>query len=73
MSNSAVARALRRRISFYLNSPIFNKYARSLKDFLIVSDLPKNSWSLTKLNLKLKYFTRSRRFIHQGIKIFYSR
>ena len=39
MSNSAVVRALRRRISFYLNSPVFNKYGRSLKDFLIVSGL----------------------------------
>ena len=37
MSNSAVARALRRRISFYLNSPVFNKYGRSLKDFLAVT------------------------------------
>ena len=39
MSNSAVVRALRRRISFYLNSPVFNKYGRSLKDFLIVCGL----------------------------------
>ena len=39
MSNSAVVRALRRRISFYLNSPVFNKYGRSLKDFLIVMGL----------------------------------
>ena len=39
MSNSAVVRALRRRINFYLNSPVFNKYGRSLKDFLIVSGL----------------------------------
>ena len=70
ISNSAVERALRRRISFYLNSPVFNKYGRSLKDFLMVSSLSKNSWSLTKLNLKLKYFKRSRRFMHQSIKIF---
>ena len=34
MSNSAVVRAVRRRISFYLNSPVFNKYGRSLRDFL---------------------------------------
>ena len=34
MSNSAVVRAVRRRISFYLNSPAFNKYGRSLRDFL---------------------------------------
>ena len=29
-------RAVRRRISFYLNSPVFNNYGRSLKDFLAV-------------------------------------
>ena len=39
MSNSAAVRALRRRINFYLNSPVFNKYGRSLKDFLIVMGL----------------------------------
>ena len=39
MSNSAVVRAVRRRISFYLNSPVFNKYGRSLRDFLIVCGL----------------------------------
>ena len=39
MSNSVVVRALRRRINFYLNSPVFNKYGRSLKDFLIVMGL----------------------------------
>ena len=39
MSNSAVVRALRRRISFYLNSPVFNKYRRSLKDFIVVTVL----------------------------------
>ena len=39
MSNSAVVRHLRRRINFYLNSPVFNKYGRSLKDFLIVCGL----------------------------------
>ena len=39
MSNSAVVRALRRRISFYLNSPVFNKYGRSLRDFLVVCGL----------------------------------
>ena len=39
MSNSAVMRALRRRINFYLNSPVFNKYGRSVKDFLIVMGL----------------------------------
>ena len=39
MNNSAVVRALRRRINFYLNSPVFNKYGRSLKDFVIVTGL----------------------------------
>ena len=37
MSNSAVMRALRRRINFYLNSPVFNKYGRSLRDFLTIT------------------------------------
>ena len=39
MSNSAVVRSLRRRISFYLNSPVFNKYGRSLRDFIVVTVL----------------------------------
>ena len=39
MSNSAVIRALRRRISFHLNSPVFNKYGRSLRDFIVVTVL----------------------------------
>ena len=39
MSNSAVVRALRRRISFYLSSPVFNKYGRSLGDFLAVTGM----------------------------------
>ena len=39
MSNLAAVRALRRRISFYLNSPVFNKYGRSLRDFLVVTVL----------------------------------
>ena len=37
MSNSAAVRAVRRRISFYLNSPVFNKYGRSLRDFLTIT------------------------------------
>ena len=39
MSNSAVVRALRRRINFYSKTPAFKKYSRSLKDFLIVMGL----------------------------------
>ena len=39
MSNSAVLRALRRRINFYLESPVFYKYGRSLRDFLTVTFL----------------------------------
>ena len=39
MSNSAVVRSLRRRFNFYYNSPVFNKYGRSLRDFVVVSVL----------------------------------
>ena len=39
MSNSAVVRALRRRFNFYYYSPMFNKYGRSLRDFVVVSVL----------------------------------
>ena len=39
MSNSAVVRALRRRFNFYYYSPVFNKYGRSLRDFVVVSVL----------------------------------
>ena len=39
MSNSAVVRALRRRYNFYFNTPIFNKYGRSLRDFLGVTSM----------------------------------
>ena len=39
MSNSAVVRYLRRRLNFYYNSPVFNKYGRSLRDFVVVSFL----------------------------------
>ena len=53
MINSAVVRALRRRISFYLNSPVFNKYGRSLKDFLIVTFLT----ILTMFVLLVLFFT----------------
>ena len=39
MSNSAVMRSLRRRFNFYFNTPIFNKYGRSLRDFLGVTSM----------------------------------
>ena len=39
MSNSAVVRALRRRFNFYYYSPMFNKYGRSLRDFLGVTSM----------------------------------
>ena len=39
MSNSAVVLALGRRVNFYLNSPVFNKYGKSLRDFLGVTSM----------------------------------
>ena len=39
MSNLAVVRALRRRFNLYYNSPVFNKYGRSLRDLVVVSVL----------------------------------
>ena len=39
MNNSAVVWSLRRRFNFYYNSPVFNKYGRSLRDFVVVSFL----------------------------------
>ena len=39
MSNSAAVRAVRRRISSYLDNPVFNKYGRSLRDFLAVTGM----------------------------------
>ena len=39
MSNSAVVRAVRRRINFFCSTPAFKKYSRSLRDFLIVTGL----------------------------------
>ena len=39
MSNSAAVRALRRSISSYLDNPVFNKYGRSLRDFLAVTGM----------------------------------
>ena len=37
MSNSAVVRSLRRRFNFCFNTPIFNKYGKSLRDLLAVT------------------------------------
>tara|TARA_B100001057_G_scaffold16464_1_gene15416 strand:- start:333 stop:560 length:228 start_codon:yes stop_codon:yes gene_type:complete len=39
MNNSAVVRSLRRRFNFYFNTPIFNKYGKSLRDFLGVTSM----------------------------------
>ena len=39
MSNSAVVRALRRRINFLRSTPAFKKYSKSFRDFLIVTGL----------------------------------
>ena len=39
MSHSAVVRSLRRRFNFYFNTPIFNKYGKSLRDFLGVTSM----------------------------------
>ena len=39
MSNSAVVRSLRRHYNYYFNTPIFNKYGRSLRDFLGVTSM----------------------------------
>ena len=39
MSNSAVVRALRRHYNYYFNTPIFNKYGKSLRDFLVVTSM----------------------------------
>ena len=39
MSNSAVVRSLRRRFNFYFNTPIFNKYGKSLRDLLGVTSM----------------------------------
>ena len=39
MSNSAVVRSLRRHYNYYFNTPIFNKYSKSLRDFLGVTSM----------------------------------
>ena len=39
MSNSVVVRSLRRHYNYYFNTPIFNKYSKSLRDFLGVTSM----------------------------------
>ena len=39
MSNITAMRAFWRRMNYYLNTPVFIKYGRSVRDFLIVSGL----------------------------------
>ena len=39
MSNSAVVRALRRRINFFCSTPALKKYSKSFRDFFIVTGL----------------------------------
>ena len=39
MSNSAVVRSLRRHYNYYFNTPIFNRYGKSLRDFLVVTSM----------------------------------
>ena len=39
MSNSAVVRSFRHHYNFYFNTPIFNKYGKSLRDFLGVTSM----------------------------------
>ena len=53
MSNSAVVRALCRRFNFYFNTPIFNKYGRSLRDFLGVTSMTLGAFLIMLLVLVL--------------------
>ena len=39
MSNSAVVRSFRHHYNFYFNTPVFNKYGKSLRDFLGVTSM----------------------------------
>ena len=64
MSNSAAVRALRRRFNFYYNSPVFNKYGRSLRDFVVVSLLTVVTGIL--LLLAVAWFTDDGRGIHSS-------
>ncbi|MDG1003741.1 MAG: hypothetical protein P8N58_02580, partial [Emcibacteraceae bacterium] len=62
MSNSAAVRAMRRRFNFYYNSPIFNKYGRSLRDFVVVSIL--TVFTLILLLFAMAWFIDDGRGIH---------
>ena len=64
MNNSAVVRSLRRRFNFYYNSPVFNKYGRSLRDFVVVSLLTVVTGIL--LLLAVAWFTDDGRGIHSS-------
>ena len=62
MSNLAVMRSLRRRFNFCYNSPVFNKYCRSLRDFVVVSVLTVFTCILMLIAVAL--FTDDGRGIH---------
>ena len=64
MSSSAVVRSLRRRFNFYYNSPIFNKYGRSLRDLVVVSFLTVVACIL--LLFAVAWFTDDGRGIHSS-------
>ena len=64
MSNSAVVGSLRRRFNFYFNTPIFNKYGRSLRDLVVVSFLTVVACIL--LLFAVAWFTDDGRGIHSS-------
>ena len=64
MSNSVAVRALRRRFNFYYNSPVFNKYGKSLRDFVVVSVL--TVFTCILLLFAVAWFTDDGRGIHSS-------
>ena len=64
MSNLAVVRSLRRRFNFYYNSPAFNKYGRSLRDFVVVSVL--TVFTCMLMLFAVAWFTDDGRGIHSS-------
>ena len=64
MIYSAAVRALRRRFNFYYNSPVFFKYGRSLRDFVVVSLLTVVTCIL--LLFAVAWFTDDGRCIHSS-------